>query len=194
MTDETIYYAGFGSRKDVPPDVLRFMSMLASTYRGMGWRLRSGRSGQCDLAFERSAYSFADLFMPWPDFPAPDPPHGAYVARRPTRGAYTMARHYHPRWDRCDDSARSLLARNCHIILGRNLTEPARVAVCWSRDGSVDGAGKSGGTAHALRIAYAHDVKVYNLAIPEHVKALERMQWGVLKGCERPAARARERA
>lgn len=179
------HYAGIGAR-DTPPDVAQFMSMLATTWRTEGRILRSGRSGSADLAFERSAYGQAELFEPWPRFEAPEAPVDATIYHSPTQRAFDMAADYHPRWDRCSAGARALLARNCHVILGRELIDPVGVVVCFTKDATLTGLGSSGGTAHALRIAHAHKVKVYNLAIPAHVRELTRMQWGVLDGCERP--------
>lgn len=172
------YYAGIGSRK-TPPRVTGHMTMLAGCYLGLGWVLRSGRSGRADLAFERGAGAAAQLFEPWADFHLTAPPahRQAEVYRQPSDGAYKIAQAFHPRWDLCDKTARSLLARNAHVILGPNLNDPVRHVVAWTADGTVDGLGATGGTAHALRIAAAHDCLVFNLARPAHANGLDKMMW-----------------
>jgi hypothetical protein len=178
LGDGPHFYAGIGSRK-TPPRVTTYMTMLAGCYLGLGWVLRSGRSGNADLAFERGAGAAAQLFEPWADFHLTAPPAHrlAEVHRQPSAGAERIAQAFHPRWDRCDRTARSLLARNAHVILGPNLNEPARHVVAWTPDGTIDGLGVTGGTAHALRIAAAHHCEVFNLARPADVAKLDKMMW-----------------
>lgn len=176
------FYAGIGPRDCLPAATAR-MTEIAHCRRGQGWWLRSGHSGKADLAFERGAHSSAHIFTPWREFledprtRGPEPAYGAVVYEEPTPPAFKMAAAYHPAWDRCGRDARALLARNCHIILGPDLTDPVQDVVTWTTDGTIDGIGKQGGTAHALRVAVAHGVKVYNLRRPEHRDALERLLW-----------------
>lgn len=85
-----------------------------------------------------------------------------------------MAAAHHPAWERLGRGARSLHARNCHQILGRDLNDPAAFVVCWTPDGATTDPGPStGGTGQALRIAAAHGIPVFNLARDED---LERVQ------------------
>ena len=81
----------------------------------------------------------------------------------------------HPAWSRCSKSVRSLHARNAHEILGADLDDPVSFVVCWTPDGSIDGASRqSGGTGQALRIAALYSVPVFNLRRPEHRARIER--------------------
>lgn len=176
LGDGPHFYAGIGSR-NTPPRVTGHMTMLAGGYLGLGWILRSGRSGRADLAFERGAGGAAQLFEPWADFPVAAAHRDAQVFRAPSGAAYRIAEAFHPRWDRCDKWARALMARNAHVILGPNLNEPVRHVVAWTADGTIDGLGSSGGTAHALRIAAAHNCKIFNLARPAHATELDKMMW-----------------
>jgi hypothetical protein len=58
-------------------------------------------------------------------------------------------------------------------VLGPDLAVPATLVVCWTQDGSVDGADpRAGGTGQALRIAHHHGVPVLNLSRPAHLRAL----------------------
>ena len=81
-----------------------------------------------------------------------------------------MAAAHHPAWERLGRGARSLHARNCHQILGRDLDDPVSFVVCWTPDGATTHPGPStGGTGQALRIAAAHDIPVFNLARADHL-------------------------
>lgn len=173
-----IFYAGIGPR-DVEPMVRTRMTEIANCKRGEGHWLRSGHSGKSDLAFERGAYASAHIFLPWKGFldKSPEPAYGVVVFDEPTRPAFKMAEAYHPAWGRCERPVRALLARNCHIILGIALDDPVQEVITWTPNGSIDGLGMQGGTAHALRVAAAHDVKVYNLRRPEHRAELHAKMW-----------------
>ena len=94
------------------------------------------------------------------------------VLARPAAAAYELAESFHPDWSSLADRERDLLARDGHEVLGAELDRPAQLVVCWTADGSLDGAGLfADGTGQALRVAHARGVRVLNLARPEHAAA-----------------------
>lgn len=65
------------------------------------------------------------------------------------------------------------MARNCRQIRGATLRDPVRFVVCWTPDGSLDGASReSGGTGMALRLATHDGIEVFNLARPDHLEQI----------------------
>ena len=91
-----------------------------------------------------------------------------WIQNRPSKEAYRIAERFHPAWERLDPPARALHARNAHQILGRDLSAPAGVVICWTENGSRDGgAAGTGGTGQALRIAAGYGVPVLNIALSE---------------------------
>jgi hypothetical protein len=166
-------YAGIGSRR-APTPILGLMTQLASRLAARGYLLRSGHAPGSDQAFERGASSQAEVYLPWPRFEEEVKCAAGYVQRGPSPSAVQMAAAHHPAWERLGRGARSLHARNCHQILGRDLNDPASFVVCWTADGATSAPGPStGGTGQALRIAAAHRIPVFNLARYED---LERVQ------------------
>jgi len=137
-----MYYAGIGSRS-TPPQILSVMTEVAQYLDNLGWILRSGGAEGADKAFEAGARN--------PDI---------YLAEDATEAALKMAAQYHPAWHRCSDYAKKLHARNCMIVLGRDLTNPVKFVVCWTPGGKV-----TGGTGQALRMAVALKIPVLNMAI-----------------------------
>ena len=139
-----------------------------------GWTMRSGGAPGADTAFEHGHRRFGfgvELFLPTLRF------NGHQAARLyvPTPEAYVIAERYHPAWDRLDPTARSLHARNSHIILGAELNDPVGAVVCWTPDGSLDGSSsRAGGTGQGLRIAADHGIPVFNLARDEHMDRIGR--------------------
>lgn len=67
--------------------------------------------------------------------------------------AFTIAEKFHPAWGACSPYAKKLLARNVHILLGKNLDEPALWAAYW-RDRKLT----KGGTLHALKICHEYRI------------------------------------
>lgn len=142
-------YAGIGPRDDVPMHILDLMNMIAVTLAQRGYMLRSGRARGCDTAFEAGARSVGG---PIDTFDAGDADKRAHW--------FTHARKYHMGWPHLNRDAQRLLARNSAVICGANLQNPVDAVITWTPNGIV---GPTGGTGHALRIAHAHKIPVYNL-------------------------------
>lgn len=153
------------------------MSAIAHKLAGGGHVLRTGGSPGADQAFHAGATAGGgdvELYLPWATFEARALAQlGAVTFRmpRPEPHAYSAAAGHHPRWASLPAAARTLLARDVHQVLGADVLEPDRSAfvICWTPDGSVDGAGSaSGGTGQALRVAARHGITVFNLAREDH--------------------------
>lgn len=145
-------YTGIGSR-ETPSHVLALMTGIATALEGRGYILRSGGAPGADSAFEAGANTLKEIYIPWLGF------NGSTSKLLPTPEAFIMAEKFHPAWQRCRRGARALHARNCHQVLGLDLKSPAEFIICWTKD-ALGG----GGTGQALRIAKAHDIKIYDLA------------------------------
>lgn len=149
-------YAAGGSRK-TPPEVLVLMRRLGHRLAERGLTLRTGGAEGADEAFYQGALSAGgqvELYLPWPRFR-----NLKGVLERPLPEAYRLAQAHHPAWDRLGAGVRALMARNAHVLLGRDLASPARFFLCWTPGGEV-----TGGTGHAIRLARAHGIPVVNLA------------------------------
>jgi hypothetical protein len=170
-------YAGIGAR-ETPPAALALIEAVAARLARHGWVLRTGMSPGADQAFYRGARAqggAVELYLPWPGFEADArlQGEGAEVRElpRPSARAYELAERHHPAWGGVDARARHLLARDGHQVLGADLATAVAFVVCWTADGSIDGAGAgAGGTGQALRIARSERLAVFNLARPEHAR------------------------
>jgi hypothetical protein len=175
-------YAGIGSR-ETPPAVLESMKAAATRLAQAGWTVRTGLSPGADQAFYEGALAgrgSVELYLPCAQFEAKarsvEEGPGVHVVAEPTDAACTLAARFHPGWPALSPQVRRLRARDVHEVLGRDLRLPVALVVCWTPDGSLDGAGpKAGGTGQALRVAHHHGLRVLNLERPEHVRALSRL-------------------
>jgi hypothetical protein len=183
-------YAGIGAR-EVPAHALAMIESIAAKLARSGWVLRTGLSPGADEAFYRGSLrsgGHVELYLPWPGFSASARAQGegdsVRERSRPSHAAYELSARFHrawdgPEWTQLSTRERSLLARDAHQVLGAGLDSAAACVVCWTPDAGLDGSDpRSEGTGQALRIAEAHRVPVFNLARPEHVlevRKLERM-------------------
>lgn len=163
-------YAGIGSRR-TPPEVLGLMTELARLLAARGWTLRTGGAEGADTAFLNGALLWEpvryELYLPWPSYSDQAPP----TLKTPTERALGIASGHHPRWPLLKRAERALHGRNVHQILGADCQTPARMVVCWTPDGSLDGSSPdAGGTGSALRVAVAHapGATIVNLARDDH--------------------------
>ncbi len=175
-------YAGVGSR-ETPAPVLAEIELLGARFAREGLVLCTGASPGADQAFMRGAAKAggrAELYLPCPRFEAQAraalPTLDAFVLGEPAPGAYELAARFHPAWDELDGHERQLRARDVHQVLGADLHTPVSFVVCWTPDGSHDGASsRTGGTGQALRVAARQEIPVVNLADKGAQRALERL-------------------
>lgn len=146
-------YAGIGSRQ-TPDEICAVMTRTAARLSARGLVLRSGGAQGADQAFERGVPTDGkmEIFLPWRSST-----HASTLCHPPPK-SFEIAQAFHPAWDRLSAAARKLMARNCQQVLGRNLDDPSKFVLCWTRDG-----GPTGGTGQAIRIAMAHRIPVFNL-------------------------------
>lgn len=154
-------YAGIGAR-DTPADVLDLMETI-SQQLSPNWTLRSGGARGADEAFERGALE-KEIHLPWNSY------NDHWVGRDGSMvpefidATKAIAQQYHPNWKAVSDGAKSMMYRNVTIVLGVRLEQHVSMVICWTKDGKL-----VGGTSQALRIAYAYDIPVFNLAIEEDI-------------------------
>lgn len=157
------HYAGIGSRS-TPEDVQLLMTGVAVALRKNKWILRSGGARGADQAFEAGADDLKEVYLPWEGYEDSEselyPPH---------EDCYDYVKVFHPAPYNLKFAVETLLARNTHQLLGRDLDSPSCLVICWTPGGK-----DVGGTAQALRVARAYDIPISNLADPEQRDFWER--------------------
>lgn len=142
------------------------MTEIAQKLDALGYYLRSGGAPGADTAFEDGAvFDDAQIFLPWRGFNGRK--KGIVLSGDIEQRAASIAKDFHPVWDRLTQGARRLHTRNVPQILGPDLQTPSEFVVCWTKDGRA-----SGGTGQAIRIAEALGVLVYNIKRQSDLAAL----------------------
>lgn len=177
-------YAGIGARA-TPVPMLHLIERVACRLALRGWVLRTGGASGADTAWENGAASTpgaeTELFLPWQGFNQRRSPFSVLPE------AYALAAEHHPYWQHLKDSERSLMARNAHQILGRNLDDPVRMVLCWTEDGCETAATRSrrtGGTGLAISLADSMGIPVFNLRNTGALDRVARLLEGVDLGTE----------
>lgn len=181
-------YAGIGSR-ETPHHVLMDMVRIAKLLYSLGYTLRSGGADGADSAFEMGAdeananrkvinpftgdknwqdgHPYKEIYLPWYGFNGREQDKvktivPQYDNPRLWSTAINMAVEIHPSPKDLTKGARSLHARNCYQVLGRDLATPVEFIICYT-----DPTYTRGGTRTAVKLGQSHHVPIWNLAISE---------------------------
>jgi len=157
-------YAGIGSRKSVSDHILDQMELIGEIAATNNWILRSGGAKGSDTAFETGCDKVRgqkEIFLPWKEFNCNPSP---LYAQSPD--AFKLAAEVHPAWNNLNSTARKLIARNMHQILGEHLNDPVKFVVCYTQDSCesyLTYGPDTGGTGSAICLASLLDIPVFNL-------------------------------
>lgn len=162
--DGALYYTGVGARI-TPFNVCQEMVGIAQSLRRSGYCLRSGLAKRgADVAFKLGSGDLNQIFDP----------NGVNYPIAPE--AFGIAQRHHAGWDRLDEYARKLMARNVHACLGPDLLRPSEFLICWTVDGcnsSYTRSRQSGGTGHTISVAEEFKIPRYNLNVPADYKKIK---------------------
>jgi len=153
-------YAGIGSRK-APADILELMDRAARVLEQKGYHLYSGGADGSDSAFAKSV-SAKTIF----------------VADQATDESRSIAKSFHPAWEKMRAYSQNLHGRNSFQVLGPDLASPVEFVLCWTPDSCISHSTRSrytGGTGTAISIASSRGIPVFNLRRADHRERIERM-------------------
>lgn len=162
MMKKTFKFAGVGARA-TPHNVLQAMEDIGYKFSIVGATLHSGAAQGADQAFEKgcdlAGIGTKQIFIPWNWYRGRvTDDYGVFVGANPATMEHALD--HHPSPSSLKEAVVKLHARNSAILLGLRLTDPVDAVICWTPQGKV-----IGGTGQAIRVAKAHNIPVYNLAL-----------------------------
>lgn len=188
------FYTGVGSR-ETPSDIIQLMERIGFALASQGWTLRSGGAVGADQAFERGMFEHvghdqpygwtpAEIYLPWLGYEDHflNTHGGLNILPSQTTLANEviaegMAMGIHPAWEACKQGARRMHIRNVFQVLGRNLDQPSKMLIAWTK---LDRLGNpKGGTATAINLALENGIEVFNLNKPEHFERISKWIGGM---------------
>ena len=174
-------YSGIGPR-EIPTVVSTTLREIAKQLSPTGWIMRSGTQKKgADGSFEKGA-SQQQLFLPWEGFQGRRsngincgmlPP--CLLSYRLAMWSYEADPHgsKKPQWKDLKKTTKLLMIRNVPVILGEYLNRPSDCVITWFPPDY------DGGTMHAVRIARAFNVPVFNVHNYEDQVALCKFTWEI---------------
>lgn len=163
-------YVGTGNR-EAPPEVIQKITAIAKELEAFGFTVRTGGKEGPEQAFE-DAVNDKEVHIPWKGF-ANKQSQFAYTSQH----ALELAQRYHPTWDGLKLPIQTFLAQNVRTILGKNLQSRAMFVIGWSEDGaetSKEKTAKTGFFGHAIAIAEAMLLPVFNLQRPDAIDRIKK--------------------
>jgi len=140
--------------------------------------ITTGNAPGADQAFALGASvvdpASVELYLPWTGFEIKKaiPGQKFWTADDAEPKHLTAAQEAHPAWNQCSQGAQKLLVRNAMLILRFDRKVDQVMAYP-----NVEKRGW-GGTGHAIRVAYNHDIKVHLLNEARDLDAtLDRSLW-----------------
>ena len=169
------YYTGIGSRS-TPKNILDMMSQIGEYMAHGEYCLLSGGASGADTAFESGCDTVKgkkQIFLPWNGFQNRIIDDESIFNGVDTK-AMDIAEKFHPKWSMVGKAARALMARNTYQVLSTAFLSPkSDLLICWTPDGSIGKTTfKTGGTGQAIRIAYHHKIKIWNLQRQDHINKI----------------------
>jgi hypothetical protein len=172
---------GVGSR-ETPKPILDLIRKVSKKLVLSGYTLRSGGADGADTAFyegwlgaykEDQDVPEAEIYLPWNGFNNHKTGKNYLVVddKEILSQAEELVNKIHPAGSKLSRGAKALHTRNCFQVLGRELSIPSTLFLCYAK---VDSKGEpSGGTRTAIKLAEEYNIKVTNLFVKED---LERVQ------------------
>ncbi|BAU40027.1 hypothetical protein [Ralstonia phage RSP15] len=141
-----IIITGVGSRETPAPVLHLFTEMTKAMSHALGNRLtiRTGDASGADKAFRDAGHTLTEVYTPKQEI---DPK------------CFEIAARIHPVWDRLNDYAKRLHARNIYQVVGKSMEWESDYLVCWTPNGE-----DIGGTRTAIKYAKELEIPVFNFA------------------------------
>jgi len=153
-------YTGIGSRQ-TPLSVYPLIIDIATLLNIKDYTLRSGGAEGADMMFEKHAVK-KEIYLAWKGFNG-----NKSDLYHISDDAWSIAREFHPAFNKLPIGAKKLMARNTYQILGLDCKTPTDFVICWTKDGKP-----SGGTGQAMRIASEFKIPIFNLFHKQDIKSL----------------------
>jgi hypothetical protein len=161
-------YAATGN-KDMPESMKPCIQRIGKNLEKSGYILRTGGMDGLEDVIEKSV-SKLELHLPWKDFD-----------KKQSKLTFTsefvkgVAKMFHPTFDSLKPVIQTFLAKNVRLLLGKEGKSPALFLIVWTDDGaelSREVTFKTGNSGHAINIANAMRIPVFNLTRPDAERRL----------------------
>ena len=126
----------YKGKEGVPNDVLEKMLSASKVFMKSGFVLRfNGETEGFNTKILDIDIARVETYLPWKTFNKDNISLTPKMVR-PNEEAYHVAAYYHKKFKELPNSARAILARDVHVLLGENVKNPIKLLLCYSSDGA----------------------------------------------------------
>jgi hypothetical protein len=165
-TKKTFSFFTNNSKEALPEDVQDKILKIARVLFGKGYTFRYNGDKQDALGLKivEIPDSKVECYLPWKKF---NEEFTNPVMSAPSEKGYGVAINNHSKFLVLPPAVRAILAREAHVILGTECTDPLDIAIMYNLDGSevVDKTTdykKQGNTTFPIKILNESDIPVFN--------------------------------
>lgn len=162
-------YIGVGS--SAPPPIIERATLVAKQLACHHYQLRSdGEAGVSSIFDSHSPHS--EIYLPHRDYLN----HSSTLCKS-SREAEYIASKYHPSYDALSTLQRKIVNRYSHVVLGKDLREPALFAVIFSEDGAQcnkERTAQTGIVGHVICLCESLSIPIFNLARDDSLLRMEK--------------------
>ena len=160
----------------VPDDVLDKMLSISKVLMKSGFMLRfNGETEGFNTKILDIDIARVETYLPWKTFNKDNISLTPKMVR-PNEDAYHTAAYYHKKFKELPNSARAILARDVHVLLGENVKNPIKLLLCYSSDGAESikeiNFKVTGYIGFSIMICDAMGIPVFNLGKKDAVSRL----------------------
>ena len=154
------------SNKDIPPEAIQVYERIAKRLNDMGYTVRTGTLEGLESKAEMLPVR-KELLLPWKGF---NEKESQFTSSTPLIKGIAKKYMKAGNWDELKPAMQGFLQKNARLVTGHYGNSPAKFVICWSQDQAESQnqvTFNTGNIAHALTIAAAWHVPVFNLARPD---------------------------
>ena len=163
-------YAVMGN-KEIPPKAMEDLIRITHKLKELGFIHRTGIVEGVEEAIDKAVYG-GEVYLPWKGF-----------GNRESKNTFNsplakgIAKKFAPNlnWETLKPAIQAFMAKNVRVLTGQNCNSLAMFLLCWSEDGAESATEKTfatGNLGHAISVAAAHRIPIFNLGKPDAEKRL----------------------
>ena len=166
--ENPVLYQPYGimGNKDAPPKIIDDLVRIARKLSENGFTLRTGAMEGIEQIVD-GAVGNGELYLPWRDFGGKDSKN---TFNSPLAKGIAKKFAANVNWETLKPPVQAFLCKNVRVLTGQNCNSLALFLLCWSEDGAETAIEKTfatGNIGHAIAVAAAHRIPVFNLGKPD---------------------------
>lgn len=163
-------YIGVGS--SAPDDIIDRAQRVSIELAKWHYKLRSDGESGISSIFENNSQE-PEIYLPYKNYN-----NHQSLLNKSSKEAEYIANKYHPAFDVLNSEQRKIITRYSHLVLGKDLREPALFALIYSEDGAEcvkEVTSKTGVIGHVITLCQSLSIPIHNLVRDNALTRIEKL-------------------